>query len=531
MLDMTGYKSKEEDALRAELIARKILAEELKGNYDIGALIGADEQGNLWIFSSEEAKDAANRRNGVPVDPAASLSDAASDPGYQSDEERAAGAVDEAAKSGAPERPAMGLVTPPQTPPDAAAGDPNVNYAKTIRLTSAQLQALNLQPGPNRMSFTVNRATCRAHMHYWPHSVPVVISDIDGTITKSDALGHMFGMIGRDWTHPGVAKLYTDIAANGYNIVYLTSRSIGQADSTRAYLDGISQDGHTLPKGAVVLSPDRTFTALRRELYIRKPEVFKMRALREILDLYGPAPAPGGAGPFHAGFGNRLTDALSYRAVHVPPTRIFTINAQGEVALDLLTMGAYRSSYVSMREVVDHFFPPVGLLVRSGGEEYTDFSYWRAAPLPVEAFTDSESEGEGGPVRGRGRAGERAASGRSEDERGEDDDDEEPLEESVFSGEDDRLGESILSGEDDRLEESVRSGDLTDSVLESVEDESVLSRVASLDLEPAAGPAPRASDVAQREPVEEAEGEQTPLVEKTVGLEGALQSRPYSNPL
>jgi len=62
MLDMTGYKSSDDDALRAEVIARKILSEELEGNYDIGALIGADEHGNLWIYSSEEAKDAASQR-------------------------------------------------------------------------------------------------------------------------------------------------------------------------------------------------------------------------------------------------------------------------------------------------------------------------------------------------------------------------------------------------------------------------------------------------------------------------------------
>lgn len=40
-------------------------------------------------------------------------------------------------------------------------------------------------------------------------------------------------MIGRDWTHLGVAKLYTDIARNGYKMMYLTSRAIGQADTTR----------------------------------------------------------------------------------------------------------------------------------------------------------------------------------------------------------------------------------------------------------------------------------------------------------
>jgi phosphatidate phosphatase LPIN len=45
-----------------------------------------------------------------------------------------------------------------------------------------------------------------------------------------------------------------------------------------------------------------------------------------------------------------------------------------------------------MREIVDHFFPPVGLLVPAGGEAYTDFNYWRDKPLDIEDFTDSEDE-------------------------------------------------------------------------------------------------------------------------------------------
>lgn len=65
MLDMTGYKSSEQEALRAEVVARKILSDELEGNYDIGALIGADEQGNLWIYSSEESKAAAMQKSGI----------------------------------------------------------------------------------------------------------------------------------------------------------------------------------------------------------------------------------------------------------------------------------------------------------------------------------------------------------------------------------------------------------------------------------------------------------------------------------
>lgn len=217
---------------------------------------------------------------------------------------------------------------------------------------------------------------------------------------RSDALGHVLNLIGRDWTHLGVAKLYTDIAANGYNILYLTSRSVGQADSTRNYLHGVTQEGYKLPRGPVILSPDRMMAALRREVYLRKPEVFKMACLRDIMNLF-QEPIPENADPktmhfhqrtpFYAGFGNRLTDALSYRSVAIPPTRIFTINSNAEVNLHLMTLNSYRASYLSIWELVDHYFPPVGLLVKEGGEDYTDFNYWRDKPREVYDSSASES--------------------------------------------------------------------------------------------------------------------------------------------
>ena len=454
MLDMTGYKSKEEDALRAEVIARKILSEELEGNYDIGALIGADEHGNLWIYSSEEAKEAASHKIGLRgLAAAPAVSDAVSDPGYHSDDEalssrRASDLSHHRTKSDAGP---TGLVTPPETPPVEvpSGGDPNRNYAKTLRLTSDQLRALHLIPGANTMSFSVNRATCHAHMFYWKYDVPIVISDIDGTITKSDALGHVLNMIGRDWTHIGVAKLYTDIVANGYNILYLTSRSVGQADTTRAYLNGVSQEGFRLPKGPVIMSPDRTIAALRREIYLRKPEVFKMACLRDILNLFSQK-----RNPFYAGFGNRLTDALSYRSVNIPSTRIFTINSNAEVSLDLLTLNKYKSSYVTMREIVDHFFPPVGLLVTGGGEEYTDFNYWRDAPADIDDFSDSDSENYGKRAKDK-------QSLRSEDEGSEGLDEDEQI---------DEMGESYLS-----QESTVEQDELVDSILESLDEGSFVT--------------------------------------------------------
>lgn len=400
MLDMTGYKNNDEDAFRAEILARKVLSEELDGNYDIGALFGVDDHGNLWIYSSEDAKESAMKRAmEASLRPTPTLAiDAASDPGYHSDgsdittsapmptHRRAESDVGQSA-----------LQTPPSSPgctAVAVAGDPNRNYAKTLRLTSDQLKALDLKPGENSMSFTVNKATCSAYMYLWTHETPVVISDIDGTITKSDALGHVLNMIGRDWTHAGVAKLYSDIVANGYNIMYLTSRSVGQADTTRAYLAGIQQDSYRLPRGPTILSPDRTMAALRREVYLRKPHVFKMSTLRDIRSLYGQDRSP-----FYAGFGNRFTDQISYRTVDVPRNRIFTINSNAEVSLDLLSLNKLKLSYVNMTEVVDHYFPPVSTLVKGGGEEYTDFRFWRDTPLELEDFSASDTEDDDGAQR------------------------------------------------------------------------------------------------------------------------------------
>ncbi|KAI9510058.1 Lipin/Ned1/Smp2-domain-containing protein [Russula earlei] len=263
---------------------------------------------------------------------------------------------------------------------------PTMRYAKTLRLTSEQLQALDLHPGANTITFSLSLSgvvACTARIFMWEHTESVVVSDIDGTITKSDALGHMFNLIGRDWTHLGVAKLYTDIHKNGYKILYLTSRAIGQADSTRYYLQGIKQNDYQLPAGPVIMSPDRLMASLHREVIMRKPEVFKMACLRDIRGLFGPA-APL---PFYAGFGNRITDALSYRSVNIPSSRIFTIDSNGEVKMELLELVGHKSesvrSYIHMTDLVDQMFPPI---THKWEMEFTDNNFWKAPltefPLP-----------------------------------------------------------------------------------------------------------------------------------------------------
>ncbi|KAJ1547106.1 hypothetical protein HK096_004285, partial [Nowakowskiella sp. JEL0078] len=253
------------------------------------------------------------------------------------------------------------------------------HYVKSLRLTSDQLISLNLQKGVNHISFTVmsrlqGKASTSSRIFFWDASTKVVISDVDGTITKSDVLGHMFTAVGRDWTHPGIANLYTNIRNNGYNIMYLTSRAIGQAEYTREYLKKVQQKEYQLPEGPVIMSPDRLFRALHREVVIRKPEEFKIACLRDIKRLWGD----NNPNPFYAGFGNRITDALSYRSVDVPSSRIFTINPTGEVKLELLS--TYKSTYMKLNDIVDQLFPPIS---KSINTDYNDFNFWRMPMLDL----------------------------------------------------------------------------------------------------------------------------------------------------
>lgn len=350
-LDMDGYKSNAKNIHNNDEMIRDLINEEFGSDVDVSRFIKEDDKGNL-IFSTDDLSITS-----PPTSPDLPVDSGSSDT----------------------EEPQTGTSTSSST----------TNYVKTLRLTSDQLKFLDLKPGENDICFSVNKgkALINSKLFLWKHDVPIVISDIDGTITKSDALGHVLTMLGRDWTHPGVAKLFTDIELNGYNIMYLTARSVGQADSTRAYLRSIDQDGVQLPNGPVILSPDRTLAALKREVVLKKPEVFKMACLGDLKNLYGELGTP-----FYAGFGNRITDALSYRSVGIPSSRIFTINPVGEVHMELLELAGLKSSYVYINELVDHFFPPVSTGVVN--ETYTDVNFWRE-PLPeLSDLSDEETGGD-----------------------------------------------------------------------------------------------------------------------------------------
>ncbi|TVK90513.1 Phosphatidate phosphatase LPIN2 [Bagarius yarrelli] len=257
----------------------------------------------------------------------------------------------------------------------------NQIYRKSLRLTSKQIEQLNLREGANKIVFSVTtqyQGTCRceATIYLWNWDDKIIISDIDGTITKSDALGHILPQLGKDWTHHGIAKLYHKIHQNGYKFLYCSARAIGMANITKGYLQWVNDKGTVLPKGPVLLAPSSLFSALHREVIERKPEVFKIACLTDIRDLFNPHRQS-----FYAAFGNRTNDAFAYKEVGVPETRIFTVNPKGELIQE--NSKGHKSSYSHLSELVEHVFPLLskGPSVSFDYPEFSNFSFWRE-PLP-----------------------------------------------------------------------------------------------------------------------------------------------------
>lgn len=249
-------------------------------------------------------------------------------------------------------------------------------YRKTLRLSSAQIASLDLMDGANEVVFSVTTAyqgtkRCKCHIYKWKWDDKIVISDIDGTITKSDVLGHILPIVGKDWAQSGVAQLFTKIKNNGYKLLYLSARAIGQAGGTREYLRNLRQGDLSLPEGPLLLNPTSLILAFHREVIEKKPEEFKISCLKDIQALF-----PEGSNPFYAGYGNRINDVWAYRAVGIPIMRIFTINYRGELKHELTQ--TFQSSYSNMSFIVDHVYPAWR---EDASDEFSNFAYWRD-PIP-----------------------------------------------------------------------------------------------------------------------------------------------------
>ncbi|KAM1798514.1 hypothetical protein ACFX12_032575 [Malus domestica] len=253
---------------------------------------------------------------------------------------------------------------------------PQKQFVRTNVPTTEQIASLNLKEGQNMITFSFSTRVwgtqqVDAHIYLWKWNARIVISDVDGTITKSDVLGQFMPLVGKDWTHTGVSRLFSAIKENGYQLLFLSARAIVQAYLTRSFLLNLKQDGKALPNGPVVISPDGLFPSLFREVVRRAPHEFKIACLEDIKKLF-----PADYNPFYAGFGNRDTDELSYRKIGIPKGKIFIINPKGEVAISHHPVDV--KTYTSLHTLVNDMFPPTSLVEQ---EDFNSWNYWKV-PLP-----------------------------------------------------------------------------------------------------------------------------------------------------
>ncbi|KAF8030526.1 hypothetical protein BT93_E2841 [Corymbia citriodora subsp. variegata] len=249
--------------------------------------------------------------------------------------------------------------------------------ARAMTPTSEQLASLNLKEGSNLVTFTFSTAMLgkqqvEARMYLWKWNTRIIISDVDGTITRSDVLGQFMPFIGVDWSQSGVAHLFSAIKENGYQLLFLSARAISQAYHTRRFLFNLKQDGKNLPDGPVVISPDGLFPSLYREVIRRAPHEFKIACLEEIRVLFPPD-----YNPFYAGFGNRNTDEISYLKVGIPKGKIFTINPKGEIAVN---KHVDTKSYTSLHALVHGMFPPKASVEQ---EDFNSWNFWKLPPAII----------------------------------------------------------------------------------------------------------------------------------------------------
>ena len=177
------------------------------------------------------------------------------------------------------------------------------------------------------------------------------------------------GYIGTDWTHTGVAPLFSKIYDNGYKIIYLSARSLGQFYTTEEYLDNIQQDNMSLPEGPILLNPDGVMGALFREIVTKNPDEFKISVLKGIKELFGKYKSS----VLVAGFGNKLTDVISYNAVDIPKNRIYTINPHGQIQSEYSK--SLVGTYSTINDFIDTIFPCI-IEKQKDSTIFNDFNYW-----------------------------------------------------------------------------------------------------------------------------------------------------------
>jgi phosphatidate phosphatase PAH1 len=163
------------------------------------------------------------------------------------------------------------------------------------------------------MSVRADRSGARFLAYVAPAGTRLVVSDIDGTLTGSEAAFIKAVFYGAKVSaQAGAAEALRAANASGAQVVYVTARGDRFTDETRHWLGT-----HGFPRGPIRLAPS----------LIVKPGAATVAYKRSVL--------AGLAGfSIAAGVGNRASDVSAYTDAGVPASKIFvkTSEYRGELS-------------------------------------------------------------------------------------------------------------------------------------------------------------------------------------------------------
>lgn len=226
---------------------------------------------------------------------------------------------------------------------------------KTCKFTESQLELMKLNYGQNQALLVIHDLDVRIpfSIFLYDQSTKVILTDIDGTITKSDFRGFVGGHLGMDVHHEGVIELLHKVAQNGYVVIYLTARPIALDLETRKYLfeDLINNDdegsSYRLPQHPLFLTPavmsEAAFSGAQD--HIRAKTV----TLQNLMNLFKHK-----SSIVSGAYGNKDSDIEAYRNIAIPDEKIFIINKQSQ----MVNIGTKQdTSYKKQAADVDNMYP------------------------------------------------------------------------------------------------------------------------------------------------------------------------------
>ena len=227
-------------------------------------------------------------------------------------------------------------------------------HKQSFCFTTEEINRMQLNNGINPAVFVVDNLSIKISFAIYLFSCDskFIVSDIDGTITRSDLVGFVGGSFGLDVHHKNVIRFLHKVHENGYNVMYLSARPIAFDQGTREYLFSHLQNGdggYSLPLGPLFLNSSPT-----DRLGISDPSVIKIGVLKTFLNMFTK-----NHDTIVGAYGNKETDTTAYLNAGISPNKIYLLGKNSKI-LNVGTKQEY--SYTELAYNVDRFYPKRNIL-------------------------------------------------------------------------------------------------------------------------------------------------------------------------